>query len=328
MAEPLHAHHIIFRHTLFGVSFGLLFPVAAIILDCYLLYGQISINLIIIAHQQQPLLWIIDSAPLVLGLAFSLIGLRTQKLIESIRTEKRYAEEKERAEAATKAKSVFLANISHEVRTPITAIYGAIVLLLGQKVDPHSDKAKHLLEASKKNCDRIIELVNSVIDFEKIESGMMPFEMERYELGALIREVVDMHHEYATQFHVHYKILEPLPTLYSEIDHTQFLQALSALLTNAAKFSKENDTVELSLQMLNDCHRITITDHGEGIPQSFYPLIFNAYAQADLSDSRKRGTGLGLSICKMIIDKHNGKVWFESEPGIKTAFHIDLPIAP
>jgi len=320
--------NVVFKYTVFGVGFGLLFPVIATATDSLMRYGRISFTTIQETQKSQPLHWIIDMAPFILGIVFCLVGIRTVKLISAIQMEKQVALAKEEAEIASKAKSVFLANVAHEIRTPLTAIYGSIRLLKGNIAGELPEEATQLLTTADRNCNRVISLVNEVLDFEKIKSGKIPFDFKVQSFSPIIKQAIESNDKFAQRYNIRYKIRGPLANTQINIDANRMVQVMTNLLSNAAKFSSNSEFVEISLEEIEHTLRVSVTNSGKGIPASYHYQIFNAYSQADLSDSRHQGTGLGLSICKAIIDAHDGKIYFQSEPDVKTTFYVELPALP
>lgn len=224
-----------------------------------------------------------------------------------------------------KMKNEFVSTVSHELRTPLTSLSGALELVLGGKMGDFSDKIKGLLNIAHNNCVRLTNLINDILDIEKIEAGKMDFEINTIELMSLISHAIQLNLQYAQKFNVEIKLVETLPNVFVQVDENRLMQVITNLLSNAIKFSEPNSYVELSTFKINDIIRISVTNHGTEIPQEFKNRIFQKFAQADSSDSRKKGgIGLGLSISKLIIEKMNGNINFISENN-KTTFYFDLP---
>lgn len=224
-----------------------------------------------------------------------------------------------------KIKNEFVSTVSHELRTPLTSLSGAIELILGGKMGETSDKIKSLLNMAHNNCFRLTNLINDILDIEKIEAGKMDFEIKTLELMPLINQAVQLNLQFAQKFNVEIKLMEVLSNVYVQVDSDRLIQVLTNLLSNAIKFSEPNANVELSSFRVNDNIRISVTNYGAEIPQAFKNKIFQKFAQADSSDSRQKGgTGLGLNISKLIVEKMNGQIDFVSENN-KTTFFFDLP---
>lgn len=222
-------------------------------------------------------------------------------------------------------KSEFVSTVSHELRTPLTSLSGALELVLSGKMGDFSEKIKSLLDMAYSNCNRLINLINDILDIEKIEAGKMDFEIKTLELMPLISQAIQLNLQYAQKFNVEIKLLENLPTVFVQVDANRLIQVITNLLSNAIKFSEANAPVEVSVIKINGEIRVSVTNYGAEIPEEFKGKIFQKFAQADSSDSRQKGgTGLGLSISKLIIEKMNGHINFISENN-KTTFYFDLP---
>lgn len=226
-------------------------------------------------------------------------------------------------------KNEFISTVSHELRTPLTSIRGSLGLIIGGAIGKIPKEMQPLLEIAANNSERLVRLINDILDTEKIEAGKMVFHFEKTNLSNLIQQSVASNKSYADKYQVHYKITNIIPEAFAKIDSDRISQVLDNLLSNAAKFSKTGDTISIAIQsdQNNKYIEISITDTGIGIPQEFQSHIFSKFYQADSSDVREKGgTGLGLSICKSIIEAHDGKIWFESTPNIGTTFHFTLPL--
>lgn len=222
-------------------------------------------------------------------------------------------------------KNEFVSTVSHELRTPLTSLCGALELVLSKKMGDFSLKIENLLNMAYNNCYRLTNLINDILDIEKIEAGKMDFEIKTLELMPLISQSIQLNHQYAQKFNVEMKLVTTLPDVFVQVDANRLIQALTNLLSNAIKFSGANAPVELSVIRINNNIRISVTNYGIEIPDEFKNRIFQKFAQADSSDSRQKGgTGLGLNISKLIIEKMNGNINFVSENN-KTTFYFDLP---
>ncbi len=224
-------------------------------------------------------------------------------------------------------KSEFVSTVSHELRTPLTAINGALRLIMGGAVGEVPDKMKELLEMAQRNTDRQLLMVNDLLDFQKLESGRMPFSYEVLDISELVEASVELSLGYADEFSVRLKMESLLPGIKVKVDPNRLTQVLANLISNAIKFSPPNAEVVVKQSILVNRVRITVVDHGQGIPDAFRSRIFGRFAQADASNTRQtNGTGLGLAISKMIIEQMNGTIGFESEEGAGARFYFELPI--
>lgn len=223
-------------------------------------------------------------------------------------------------------KNEFISTVSHELRTPLTSIRGALGLISGGAVGELPTQASEMLRIASNNTERLLLLINDILDIQKIESGMMNFKFQRVELVPFIEKAIRENTAYADQYNVTFKLVERLPGVTLFADPDRLMQVMSNLMSNAAKFSPDGDTVELHLARHHDAIRIAVTDHGPGIPEEFQGQLFEKFSQADSTDTRKTGgSGLGLPITKVLIEKHGGRVEFLSRQGIGTTFFIDLP---
>lgn len=229
--------------------------------------------------------------------------------------------------ALEKTKDEFIATVSHELRSPLTSIKGALGLILAGTTGDFGDRTRGMLEIARRNADRLILIINDILDLEKIAAGQMKFVLEPTDLAALIREGIDANEPYAGRFGVTFKgkgLDEPVIV---SCDMDRIFQVLTNLMTNAAKFSKAGSYVTVSLEKINQVVRISVKDTGAGIPPEAQARIFDRFAQVDSSDQRaKGGTGLGLSIVKAIVERHGGQIGLESEEGVGSIFHFDLPL--
>jgi signal transduction histidine kinase/DNA-binding response OmpR family regulator len=224
-------------------------------------------------------------------------------------------------------KSEFVSTVSHELRTPLTSIRASLGLVVGGVAGEVSEDVRELLEIAHNNSERLVLLVNDILDMEKIESGRLEFRRERQNARRLLEQAVEANRAYGTQFNV---------TLALEVaegedaavyaDAARIQQVLANLISNAAKFSPAGGSVEVGL--VADAGTVTfrVRDHGRGIPPEFRNRIFQRFAQADSSDVRQKGgTGLGLSISKAIVEHHGGSIDFEDAEGGGTCFWFTLP---
>ncbi len=228
---------------------------------------------------------------------------------------------------AEKIKSEFISTISHELRTPLTSILGALSLIKGGSAGEFPAPMLGMLDIAHNNSERLVRLINDILDVEKIESGKMVYAVEPTDLGELIEQAIVSNETYATLYNSKYTSANIIPGLKVLADPSRIMQVLSNLMSNAAKFSPDDPAIELSMKRLDDTVQIRISDHGVGIPDSFKSTIFEKFTQADPSDTRQKGgTGLGLNISKAIIEYHNGEIGFDSTLHKGTTFYFNLPI--
>jgi signal transduction histidine kinase len=223
-------------------------------------------------------------------------------------------------------KNEFVSTVSHELRTPLTSIRGALGLILGSVAGDIPPKARAMVEIASKNSERLIRLINDILDIDKIESGKMIFAFQPVELMPLLEHVIDINRAYGQQFDITLRLESSITGAWIYADSDRLIQALTNLLSNAAKFSPAGAPVLVSLDRRGEMLRIAIRDHGPGIPEAFRARLFQRFAQADASDARQKGgTGLGLSITKAIVEKLGGQIDVMIAPGGGSTFYIDLP---
>ncbi|HEY9909231.1 MAG TPA: ATP-binding protein, partial [Thermosynechococcaceae cyanobacterium] len=223
-------------------------------------------------------------------------------------------------------KNEFVSTVSHELRTPLTSIRGSLGLLMGGVVGALPPEAYELVDIASKNSERLILLINDILDIEKIESGTMSFVLQPAPLMPLVEQAIAANWAYAEQFDVTLSLTQTLPEAQVNVDSQRLLQVFTNLLSNAAKFSPTGGTVEVSVTQHNHGFRVSVSDRGCGIPEAFRDRIFQKFAQADSSDARQKGgTGLGLSIARAIVERLNGQLGFTTEVGVGTTFYCDLP---
>ncbi|MDO9235588.1 MAG: PAS domain S-box protein, partial [Aquabacterium sp.] len=225
-----------------------------------------------------------------------------------------------------RVKGEFVSIVSHELRTPLTSIRGALGLVAGPLASEVSPKVARLIEIANSNCERLILLINDILDIEKIASGQMRFDCKTENLSSLVRQAIEANHGFADKYEVSLVERSMDESIQSEVDATRLMQVLTNFLSNAAKFSRAGDMVELEVCRRPPFARISIIDHGNGIPPEFCDRIFGKFTQADSSTTRaKGGTGLGLHISKQIIEQMRGRVGFDTKVGEGTTFWMDFP---
>ena len=224
-------------------------------------------------------------------------------------------------------KNEFVSVVSHELRTPLTAIRGSIGLLLGGTLENHPEKSRNLLEIADKNCERLLHLINDILDFEKISSSKINFNCQMAELGQIVENAVVMNQAFANQFSIPILLTKKVTPCYANVDIDRVMQVLTNLISNAVKFSDKNTPVEIQMVKKNNRIRVEVMNHGAGIPESFRAKMFERFSQVDSTLSRQKGgTGLGLSISKMIIEKMNGNIDYNSIENKTTTFFFELPL--
>jgi len=225
-----------------------------------------------------------------------------------------------------RVKNEFISTVSHELRTPLTSIKGSIGLLRSGKVAPLPSPAQSLADMAYKNTNHLVELVNDILDIEKLGTDQMTFDFQPTDLTDLVKEAIADNQSYADEYDVQFRLAETEDTQV-KCDPRRINQVIANLLSNAAKFSHKGGGVEISVHHQDGLARVSVSDQGVGIPEEFHDKVFDRFTQSDSSDTRKvGGSGLGLNISHKIMEKHGGTLTFESTSGVGSTFHINLPI--
>ena len=224
-----------------------------------------------------------------------------------------------------KMKTEFVSTVSHELRTPLTAIRGSLGLIVGGAIGEVPSKVAELLKLASSNTERLLLLINDILDMQKIESGEMEFNFAEMQVMPFIKQSMEENQAYADQYDVKF-VLNNTQEANLNTDEHRLMQVMANLLSNAAKFSHKGGVVEIDVSHYeSDFVRISVTDFGAGIPKEFQPKLFDQFTQSDSSSTRsKGGTGLGLSISKVIVEHLGGELDFVSEEGKGSTFYFTL----
>ncbi|TPN60930.1 response regulator [Mesorhizobium sp. B1-1-1] len=226
-------------------------------------------------------------------------------------------------------KNDFISTVSHELRTPLTSIRGSLGLIAAGVAGELPPKAANLVNIAHTNSERLVLLINDILDMEKIESGVITFKIRQMAVRPVLEQAIAASTNYMADSRIRIVLVDDAPRAEANIDPDRLHQVMANLLSNAIKFSHTDGIVTVKLhRRAPDMLRISVVDQGAGIPEAFRSRIFGKFEQADASSTRKiGGTGLGLSIVKAITEKLGGGISFETEEGKGTSFHIDLPEA-
>jgi signal transduction histidine kinase len=245
--------------------------------------------------------------------------IETRGLLRALR----YAVERKRLE---RLKDEFVSTVSHELRTPLTSISASLGLLMGNAAGNLPDAAVRLLAIAHTNSQRLVRLVNDILDIEKMESGQIIFKFMQVGVRPLIEQAIEANRGFAEGSGVRIRLEGADAVCDVRADPDRLAQVVTNLLSNAIKFSPADNEVVVAIENGTDVVRISVRDHGPGISVDFKPHIFERFAQADATSARQKGgTGLGLSIVKQIVDRLHGEVGFVDAPGGGTVFHVELP---
>jgi PAS domain S-box-containing protein len=221
-------------------------------------------------------------------------------------------------------KDEFIATVSHELRTPLTSLRGALGLIAAGALEKRPEKVPQMLDIAIGNCDRLVRLVNDIVDFEHIGSGDLKLEKKAWNVFDLLRRAVDSERSGATRAGLRFRIDAQPADVWA--DGERILQTLGNLIRNAIQFSEKGGEIRLGASITSETEvTFEVQDHGRGISPENLEIIFNRFQQGDSSDSRASGgTGLGLAMCRSIVEHHGGRIWATSSPGSGSTFHFTV----
>jgi PAS domain S-box-containing protein len=224
-------------------------------------------------------------------------------------------------------KSEFIGTVSHELRTPLTAIRGSLGLVDAGVFGKLPEKADAMVKIAYQNCERLVRIINDILDTEKIESGGMELHTVAIPVNAFLHQALAFNEGYGVKYSVRFVLEEVAAHAELQADSDRLMQVMANLLSNAAKFSPAGSEVTVRVSDRGTNVRVEVEDHGAGIPEAFQDRIFEKFAQADSSISRRfEGTGLGLCITRQLIEAMRGTIGF-STTGHGTIFYFELPRA-
>ena len=223
-------------------------------------------------------------------------------------------------------KDEFVATVSHELRTPLTSIGASLGLLTASAAGGLSDNAIRLLRIAHSNSQRLIRLINDILDIEKLESGKMVFKLKPVEIRGLVEQTIEANRGFASSFDVTMGLKSDLVSGLVLADPDRLNQIVTNLVSNAVKFSPAQGEVDVSIEVTAAGFRISVRDRGPGIPDDYKDRVFEKFVQVDATDARQKGgTGLGLAIVKQMVERLGGAVGFRAGPDGGTIFDVDLP---
>jgi urea ABC transporter urea binding protein len=222
-------------------------------------------------------------------------------------------------------KDQFVSMVSHELRTPLTSIRASLGLLAGGVVGALPEKGQRMLEIAVTNTDRLVRLINDILDSERLVSGKTPMEKKQCSTAQLVKQASDVMKPMAEKAGVSLSVESQDAELWADPD--RIVQALTNLISNAIKFSQKGGKIRVTAEHKENQMLFRVQDEGRGIPPDKLGLLFERFQQLDSSDAREKGgSGLGLSISRSIIEQHNGKIWVESKVGKGSTFLFTLPL--
>jgi PAS domain S-box-containing protein len=228
--------------------------------------------------------------------------------------------------AVERMKEEFVSIVSHELRTPLTSIRGSLGLIASGMLGGVPERGQRMLDIAITNSDRLVRLINDILDVEKLDSGGVKMNLQPSNAADLMTQATETMRALANESGVSLAVTPAWAQL--NVDPDRILQALTNLLSNAIKFSDWGGRVWMSAERRGDEIVFEVHDQGRGIPAHRLETIFERFQQVDASDAREKGgTGLGLSICRSIVEQHGGRIWAESTPGKGSTFRFSLPIS-
>ena len=236
--------------------------------------------------------------------------------------------------AIERMKDEFISVVSHELRTPLTSIHSSLKILATGKLGNLSDRGERMLKIADEQTERLVHLVNNVLDLQRIQSGKITMNKQACQAHELMVEAVQAMKTLAQEQKIQLSVKPSDFVVWADRDY--ILQTLTNLVSNAIKFSPPSSTVVLSTAISTQHNynprqnrsyiTFAVRDRGQGIPQDELETIFERFQQVDSSDSRKKGgTGLGLAICRQIVEGHGGRIWVESCLEQGSTFYFTLP---
>lgn len=234
-----------------------------------------------------------------------------------------------RAEAANHAKSQFLAMISHELRTPLTSVKGGLDLALHGAAGEVSPALMTLLTIAQRNSLRLLKLVDDVLDLQKLDLSTITLRLQDLDADAFLHDIMEEYEAYAAETGVRLTITSAQVHRQLRADPDRLKQVVGNVISNAVKFSPEGGQVACSTRLIGSRLRISVQDSGIGIPDNKEDQVFGRFNQVESGSLKvSGGSGLGMHIAKILIERMDGAISYESRLGIGTTFHIDVPLGP
>jgi signal transduction histidine kinase len=320
--------------TVFGFLWGLPIPIFALAIYFYATGSAWTFQSSVEVIRDNPLYVVFLLHPLIFAVIFGALGtmrLRRDRHIQHLIVDlEQHCEQlcsaNERLTQVDRLKSEFLANVTHELKSPLVTALGYSDRILNEKLGPVTERQRNALSVSKRNLIRLRGLIEEILDFSRLEAGVGKFKMEPTSLKTLVDAAMSDMILKARERKISIVTDVPVAQAWVSGDKSKLTQAIENLLDNAIKFSPDGEKVKLSVASDEKFWHIRIADAGVGIDPETLPLLFQRFSQADGSLSKPfSGMGLGLVIVRKIIEAHGGEVWLESQKGTGTTAHIKLP---
>jgi signal transduction histidine kinase len=226
---------------------------------------------------------------------------------------------------ACEVQAQFVSIASHELRTPLTSVKASRDLINDERACKTMDDVRRIAGIGQRNGARLATRINDLLDFQKLDSNVMEFKMDRIDLCDIVREAAQVNRMLGKSREIGFDVNLPDEPVHVMADHDRLMQVMANVMSNAVKFSHDGGIVEIAVAQVGGHGQISIRDHGIGIPEKSRDLVFTPFAQVDGSDRRAYGgTGLGMSISRRIMEGQGGSIDFESIVGEGTAFVIAL----
>jgi len=224
-------------------------------------------------------------------------------------------------------KDEFITSVSEEIRSPLTSIRGSIGMVSGEVSKYISEKEKFLLDTAYQNTDRLLLLINDILDIENIATGKTEFNMEFLECNKLLDTVLMANSQIEKDYRVKFNLDIRNKDIVLIADKQRLIQLFSILTLNAAKHSPMESEIDITAEIVDGSLLLTVRDSGEGIPVDMQPTLFDLYSRTKyLHSDHPESTGLGLCVAKSIVDRHKGSINLKSQPGKGTTIYIQLPV--
>ena len=230
--------------------------------------------------------------------------------------------------AAEEMKDSFISMISHELRTPLTSIRGALGLALGGSQGAFPAPVENMLRIANRNAERLVRLVNEILDSQKIRAGQMNFDLEAQSLRPLVENAIKVIGDFAPEKNLRLILRDHAGDVPVAVDAGYLPLIVDNLLSNAQKFSPPDSAIVVTTRIVEGRYRLSVADSGPGIPASFHEFVFDRFRQAQTAQNRNAGgTGLGLNIARSFVEAMAGRIWFDTAEGEGTTFHVEFPLA-